>query len=251
VTTGRPAIAQHITLAAPAPHYTDDHRWQICTRLLIWARPTWGSLGAPDVRLGPAWSGGCRRMEVRGLGEEDPGQRGPYRFGWSSVTVGWAGCISGPRWLADRPAGRAVAVEVIDRPGAVANRPGYRQRFAREASAAMAVSGIYTASGVEAETEESVLIYRAAEFVVGSSLADSVWAGPCRLRRCRARQRTGGGADRASSGGAGVLRCQAVQHSAGGERAGGDRLRDRARRASRHLHSPRVLGGPHQTPCWW
>ena len=82
----------------------------------------------------------------------------------------------GQVYLGTSPAGRAVAVKVIG--SGLAAEPGYRQRFAREARAAMAVSGLYTASVVDADTEGEHP-YIATEFVAAPSLAESVKsAGP-------------------------------------------------------------------------
>jgi serine/threonine protein kinase len=74
-------------------------------------------------------------------------------------------------YLGTSPGGRAVAVKVIGR--GLAAQPGYRERFAREARAAMSVSGLYTASVVDADTTgESP--YIATEFVPAPSLAEAV-----------------------------------------------------------------------------
>lgn len=105
------------------------------------------------------------------LGEHDPRELGPYRL---RAVVGDGGM--GRVYLGTSPAGRVVAVKVIA-PG-LANQPGYRQRFAREAKHALAVSGLYTASVVDADTEGENP-YIATEFVPAPSLADSVrTAGP-------------------------------------------------------------------------
>ena len=74
-------------------------------------------------------------------------------------------------YLASSPAGRAVAVKVIG-PG-LADQPGYRERFAREARAAMSVSGLYTASVVDADTTGE-RPYIATEYVPAPSLAEAV-----------------------------------------------------------------------------
>lgn len=74
-------------------------------------------------------------------------------------------------YLATSPAGRAVAVKVIGR--GLAAQPGYRERFAREARAAMSVSGLYTASVVDADTAGQSP-YIATEFVPAPSLAEAV-----------------------------------------------------------------------------
>lgn len=105
-------------------------------------------------------------LAVLGLNGEDPRELGPYRL---RAVIGDGGM--GRVYLGTSPAGRAVAVKVIG-PG-LADQPGYRQRFAREANAAMAVSGIYTASVVSADTEGE-RPYIATEFVAAPSLADAV-----------------------------------------------------------------------------
>ena len=101
-----------------------------------------------------------------GLGGDDPTRLGPYRL---RAVIGDGGM--GRVYLATSPAGRAVAVKVIG-PG-LANQPNYRERFAREARAAMAVSGLYTASVVDADTTGE-RPYLATEYVPAPSLADVV-----------------------------------------------------------------------------
>lgn len=106
-----------------------------------------------------------------GLGGDDPRQLGPYRV---RAVIGDGGM--GRVYLATSPGGRAVAVKVIG-PGR-ANQPGYRERFAREARAAMSVSGLYTASVVDADTTGE-RPYIATEFVPAPSLAEATSkAGP-------------------------------------------------------------------------
>jgi len=108
---------------------------------------------------------------VLGLGGDEPRQLGPYRL---RAVVGGGGM--GKVYLGTSQAGRAVAVKVIG--SGLASEPGYRQRFAREARAAMAVSGLYTASVVDADTEGEHP-YIATEFVAAPSLAQAVkTAGP-------------------------------------------------------------------------
>ncbi|MBR7833671.1 serine/threonine protein kinase [Actinospica durhamensis] len=101
-----------------------------------------------------------------GLGGDDPTRLGPYRL---RAVIGDGGM--GRVYLATSPAGRAVAVKVIG-PG-LADQPNYRERFAREARAAMAVSGLYTASVVDADTTGE-RPYLATEYVPAPSLADVV-----------------------------------------------------------------------------
>ena len=105
-------------------------------------------------------------MPVLGLGGDDPLRLGPYRL---KAVVGDGGM--GRVYLATSPAGRAVAVKVIRR--GLADQPGYRERFAREARAAMSVSGLYTASVVDADTAGQSP-YIATEFVPAPSLAEAV-----------------------------------------------------------------------------
>jgi eukaryotic-like serine/threonine-protein kinase len=100
------------------------------------------------------------------LGGDDPQRLGPYRL---KAVIGDGGM--GRVYLASSPAGRPVAVKVIG-PG-LANQPGYRERFAREARAAMAVSGLYTASVVDADTAGE-RPYIATEYVPAPSLAEAV-----------------------------------------------------------------------------
>lgn len=101
-----------------------------------------------------------------GLGGDDPQWLGPYRL---RAVIGDGGM--GRVYLATSQAGRPVAVKVIG-PGR-ANQPGYRERFAREARAAMSVSGLYTASVVDADTA-SERPYLATEYLPAPSLAESV-----------------------------------------------------------------------------
>ena len=101
-----------------------------------------------------------------GLGGDDPQRLGPYRL---RAVIGDGGM--GRVYLATSPAGRPVAVKVIG-PG-LARQPGYRERFAREARAAMSVSGLYTASVVDADTAGEHP-YIATEYVPAPSLAESV-----------------------------------------------------------------------------
>lgn len=105
---------------------------------------------------------------MRDLGGDDPTRLGPYRL---RAVIGDGGM--GRVYLGTSPGGRAVAVKVIG-PG-LANQPNYRKRFAREARAAMAVSGLYTASVVDADTAGE-RPYLATEYVPAPSLADAVKA---------------------------------------------------------------------------
>lgn len=106
-----------------------------------------------------------------GLGGDDPRRLGPYRL---RAVIGDGGM--GRVYLGTSPGGRAVAVKVIG--AGLANQPNYRERFAREARAAMSVSGLYTASVVDADTTGE-RPYIATEYVPAPSLGDAVkTAGP-------------------------------------------------------------------------
>ncbi|MGW0585066.1 serine/threonine-protein kinase, partial [Streptomyces sp. NPDC002920] len=90
----------------------------------------------------------------------------------------------GSVYLARTRGGRSVAVKVI-RPE-LAREPRFRSRFAREVTAAKAVSGAYTASVVEADTECEEP-WLATVFVPGPSLWEAVRVGgtftPDRVRQ--------------------------------------------------------------------
>ncbi|MFF2852249.1 PQQ-binding-like beta-propeller repeat protein [Streptomyces sp. NPDC058001] len=96
----------------------------------------------------------------------DPWQVGPYRV------VGRLGSGGmGRVYLARSPGGRAVAVKTI-RPE-LAEDPEFRRRFAREAEAARAVSGAFTAAVVDADPYGDPP-WLATVHVAGMSLADAV-----------------------------------------------------------------------------
>jgi hypothetical protein len=77
----------------------------------------------------------------------------------------------GQVYLACSPGGRAVAIKVI-RPD-LAEKRGFRARFAREVAAARGVSGMFTAAVVDADPEAE-LPWMATAYVDGPSLADAV-----------------------------------------------------------------------------
>lgn len=96
----------------------------------------------------------------------DPVQVGPYRLagvlgagGMGRVFLGWS------------PDGRPVAVKVI-RPELAAD-PEFRIRFRREVAAARAISGLYTAQLVDADTD-SPAPWLATAYVHGPSLSEAV-----------------------------------------------------------------------------
>ncbi|WP_330281838.1 serine/threonine-protein kinase [Streptomyces sp. NBC_00588] len=101
----------------------------------------------------------------------DPRRVGPYRV---LALLGAGGM--GREYLAESRGGRLVAVKVI-RPE-VAGHDRFRRRFAREVAAAKAVSGVFTAAVVAADTEATPP-WLATEYVGGVSLHDAVAdAGP-------------------------------------------------------------------------
>ena len=74
-------------------------------------------------------------------------------------------------YLGRSPGGRQVAIKVI-RPE-LAEDADFRARFAREVSAARKVSGIFTASVVDADLNGPVP-WLATSYIAGPSLADAV-----------------------------------------------------------------------------
>ncbi|MFD8969344.1 phosphate ABC transporter substrate-binding protein PstS [Streptomyces sp. NPDC059568] len=103
---------------------------------------------------------------VKALTADDPEQVGPYRI-TGRLGVGGMGRV----YLAASPGGRQVAVKVI-RPE-LADEPGFRERFAREASAAQAVSGAFTAAVVGVDPHGAAP-WLATLYVPGLSLAEAV-----------------------------------------------------------------------------
>ncbi len=96
----------------------------------------------------------------------DPELIGPYRVirrlgmgGMGQVFLGWS------------PGGRLLAIKVIR--AELAADPQFRARFRREVAAARSVSGVFTASVVDADTEAPVP-WLATAYIAGSSLADAV-----------------------------------------------------------------------------
>ncbi|MFI5066291.1 MAG: PQQ-binding-like beta-propeller repeat protein, partial [Streptosporangiales bacterium] len=105
------------------------------------------------------------------LAAGDPSQVGGYRL---RARLGAGGM--GQVFLGYSPAGRAVAVKIIHRE--LASDPMFRARFRREAAAARAVSGAYTAPVVAAGPDDDPP-WLATLFVPGPSLAEAVdTAGP-------------------------------------------------------------------------
>jgi len=104
--------------------------------------------------------------ELDELQSEDPRQIGPF---WLERRLGSGGM--GRVYLGRSPGGRQVAIKVI-RPE-LAEDADFRARFAREVSAARKVSGIFTASVVDADLKGPVP-WLATSYIAGPSLADAV-----------------------------------------------------------------------------
>ena len=106
--------------------------------------------------------------ELDELQSGDPGRIGPY---WLEGRLGSGGM--GRVYLGRSPGGRQVAIKVI-RPE-LAEDADFRARFAREVSAARKVSGIFTASVVDADLD-GPMPWLATSYIAGPSLADAVAA---------------------------------------------------------------------------
>jgi hypothetical protein len=106
--------------------------------------------------------------DVDELQSGDPGRIGPY---WLEARLGSGGM--GRVYLGRSPGGRQVAIKVI-RPE-LAEDADFRARFAREVSAARKVSGIFTASVVDADLD-GPMPWLATSYIAGPSLADAVAA---------------------------------------------------------------------------
>jgi serine/threonine protein kinase len=108
-----------------------------------------------------SYLGGCGGMDE--LVSEDPRRIGPYQL---EARLGSGGM--GRVYLGRSPGGRHVAIKVI-RPE-LAEDADFRARFAREVAAARQVSGIFTASVVDADLTGPVP-WLATSYVAGPSLA--------------------------------------------------------------------------------
>ena len=106
--------------------------------------------------------------ELDELQPADPRRIGPYRL---EGRLGSGGM--GRVYLGRSPGGRRVAIKVI-RPD-LAENPDFRARFAREASAARKVSGIFIAPVVDADLDGPVP-WLATSYIAGPSLIDAIAA---------------------------------------------------------------------------
>jgi serine/threonine protein kinase len=104
--------------------------------------------------------------ELDELQSADPRRIGPYVL---EGRLGSGGM--GRVYLGRSPGGRHVAIKVIR--ADLAENPDFRARFAREASAARKVSGIFTAPVVDADLDGPVP-WLATSYIAGPSLADAV-----------------------------------------------------------------------------
>jgi serine/threonine protein kinase len=96
----------------------------------------------------------------------DPSQIGPYRL---TAVLGSGGM--GRVYLGRSPAGRRVAVKVIR--AELAADQDFRVRFGREVAAVRQVSGLYTASVVDADVDGHVP-WLATAYIPGQSLAEAI-----------------------------------------------------------------------------
>ena len=103
------------------------------------------------------------RSVLQPLRRWDPERIGPYAI-IGKLGAGAMGRCSLPA----RPAGRLVAVKTIR--VELAEEPGFRARFSREVAAARQVSGVFTASVIEADAEAD-LPWVATAYVPAPSLS--------------------------------------------------------------------------------
>ncbi|MFB6904388.1 serine/threonine-protein kinase [Streptomyces sp. P11-1] len=96
----------------------------------------------------------------------DPRQLGRYRI---VARLGAGGM--GQVFLGRSPGGRSVAVKVVR--GELSQDDGFRQRFAREVEMARRVTGVFTASVVDADLDGSPA-WLATEYVLGISLDEAI-----------------------------------------------------------------------------
>jgi serine/threonine protein kinase len=104
--------------------------------------------------------------ELDELQSGDPRRIGPY---WLEGRLGSGGM--GRVYLGRSPGGRNVAIKVIR--AELAENADFRARFAREASAARKVSGIFTAPVVDADLDGPIP-WLATSYIPGPSLSDAI-----------------------------------------------------------------------------
>jgi serine/threonine protein kinase len=100
------------------------------------------------------------------LRPQDPRKVGPY---WLLGRLGSGGM--GQVFLARSPGGRLVAVKVVRTE--LAEQAEFRNRFAREVAAAQKVSGLFTASVVDADVD-APMPWLATAYVPGPSLEEAI-----------------------------------------------------------------------------
>jgi eukaryotic-like serine/threonine-protein kinase len=104
--------------------------------------------------------------ELDELQSSDPRRIGPY---WLEGRLGSGGM--GRVYLGRSPGGRNVAIKVIR--AELAENADFRARFAREASAARKVSGIFTAPVVDVDLDGPIP-WLATSYIAGPSLGDAI-----------------------------------------------------------------------------
>ena len=170
------------------------------------------------------------------LRPQDPRKVGPY---WLLGRRGSGGM--GQVFLARSPGGRLVAVKVVRTE--LAEQAEFRNRFAREVAAAQKVSGLFTASVVDADVD-APMPWLATAYVPGPSLDEAITEhGPLPVRRCSRWRRTRRGPRRDPRGRHRAPRSQAVERAAGRGRPPGHRFRDLPGRGAIALTS-RCHGSP-------
>jgi len=112
------------------------------------------------------WGRGAGGGRLEELQTGDPPRVGPYLL-LGRLGAGGMGRV----FLGRSPGGRLVAVKVIR--AELAENSGFRARFAREVAAARRVSGLFTATVVDADPE-ATLPWLVTGYVAGPSLAQAV-----------------------------------------------------------------------------
>ncbi|MFF3469034.1 serine/threonine-protein kinase [Streptomyces sp. NPDC001984] len=105
-------------------------------------------------------------LKVQALADDDPRQVGEYRL-LRRLGEGGMGRV----YLGRSPTGRMIAVKMVQ--AEMANAPGFRQRFAREVRASLAVSGPGTVPVIASDPDAPVP-WLATAYVPGPSLDEAV-----------------------------------------------------------------------------